>query len=75
MPSAAFKVAARCNELWAGLTDQAVIFTRDKLAEMEQEAWVCGNRRLRQQLDWEPDWPLEEGARQTVEWYQNNDWI
>ena len=75
VPSAAFKVAARCNELWAGLTDQAVIFTRDKLAEMEQEAWVCGNRRLRQQLDWEPDWPLEEGARQTVEWYQNNDWI
>ena len=75
VPSFLFKVAARMNEMWAKMTDQAVIFTRDKVAEMDQDAWVCGNERLCEELDWQPEWPLEKGAEQTVQWYREQGWL
>lgn len=75
IPSVVFKVAAEVNERWARLRDRAVIFTSDKVAEMEQDNWVCGNRRLRERIDWEPSWPLEEGLRTTADWYRQEGWL
>lgn len=75
IPSPFFKVAARANELRSKLTGNAVIFTRDKVREMDQDDWVCGNDRLCEELDWQPSWPFEDGAQQTVEWYRDNGWL
>ena len=75
IPGVAFKTAAHVSEWWGKLTDQAMIFSRDKVAEMEQDSWVCGNRRLREELDWRPEWPLERGAEQTARWYVDNGWL
>jgi nucleoside-diphosphate-sugar epimerase len=76
IPGFAFKTAAHLSEFWGRLTDQAMIFSRDKVAEMEQDSWVCGNRRLREELGWQPAWPLEErGAAQTARWYVENGWL
>ncbi|MFB6263899.1 MAG: NAD-dependent epimerase/dehydratase family protein, partial [Bradymonadaceae bacterium] len=43
VPPFLFSVGARLNEWRGTLTGRAVIFTRDKLAELEQDAWVCGH--------------------------------
>ncbi len=75
IPSFVFKTAARLNEWRAGMTGEAVIFTRDKVREMEQDDWVCGNDRLCESLAWSPEWPLERGAEQTAEWYRNQGWL
>jgi nucleoside-diphosphate-sugar epimerase len=75
VPGVLFKVAASVNETVASLRGEAAIFTRDKVAEMEKDAWVCGNRRLRDKLGWEPEWSIEEGTEQTAEWYREHDWI
>jgi len=75
VPGVLFKLAATANEAIADLRDEAVIFNRDKVAEMREEAWVCGNRRLRGELGWEPEWSLEEGMRQTARWYRDRGWL
>lgn len=75
VPEFAFRFAAQANETWARFRDQSVIFNTDKVAEMEQDAWVCGNGPLSEHLGWEPDWPLERGAEQTAEWYRERGWL
>jgi len=75
IPGLFFEAGARLNEFWGQVTDQAVIFTRDKLKEMKQDHWVCGHRELTDQLGWTPDWPLDRGARQTYEWYREHEWL
>lgn len=75
VPPLFFEAGARASELWGNLTGQAMIFTRDKLAEMKQPHWVCGHRALTELLDWEPAWPLDRGAKQTAEWYIDHGWL
>lgn len=75
VPPFLFDVGARASELWGKLTGQAMMFTRDKLAEMKQPNWVCGHRDLTELLDWSPDWPLERGAEQTAKWYVEHGWL
>lgn len=75
IPSPLFEVGARASELWGKMTNRAMIFTRDKLAEMKQEHWVCGNAALKEKLGWEPKWPFERGAEQTAKWYLENGWL
>lgn len=75
VPEFVFRVAANVNETVARLRDRAVIFNSDKVSEMEQEAWVCGNGPLREHLDWSPDWPIDQGADQAVEWYREHGWL
>lgn len=75
VPPFVFSVGARLNELRGRLMGRAVIFTRDKLAEIEQDEWVCGHEAVADSLDWRPEWPLGEGADQTAEWYREHGWL
>lgn len=75
VPTHLFSAAAWTSEMWGKLTGNAPIFNRDKLAEMQQPAWVCGHQNLTDTLGWEPEWPLERGARQTAEWYREHGWL
>lgn len=75
VPEFVFRLAANVNEAVARLRDRAVIFNTDKVAEMEQDAWVCGNGPLGEHLDWSPEWPIERGAEQTVAWYRERGWL
>ncbi|MFB6372212.1 MAG: NAD-dependent epimerase/dehydratase family protein [Bradymonadaceae bacterium] len=75
VPAFVFDVAARLNEWRADLLGgEQGMLSRDKVREMGHD-WVCGNGPLCQQLDWQPSWPLEKGARQTAQWYRDNGWL
>lgn len=75
VPRVIFSVAGHVSEAFGRLTNRAVIFNTDKVAEMSQESWVCGHEKLRELLDWEPQWPIECGARQTADWYIEEGWL
>ena len=75
VPRPLFHAAGHLSEAFGKLTSRAVIFTSDKVAEMAQESWVCGNDELCDTLDWQPEWPLAKGARQTAEWYLEKGWL
>lgn len=75
VPRAVFRVAGVASEEFGKLTRQATIFNRDKVTEMSQTSWVCGHEALTELLDWQPEWPIERGARHTAAWYLENGWL
>lgn len=75
VPRGLFHAAGRISEAFGRLTNRATIFNTDKVAEMAQSSWVCGNALLRERLDWEPQWSIERGAHQTAAWYLEEDWL
>ncbi|MFW5967396.1 MAG: NAD-dependent epimerase/dehydratase family protein, partial [Persicimonas sp.] len=61
---------------WLGrITGQSTIFNSDKVAEMSQPSWCCGNEKACELLDWQPRWSIEEGVEQTARWYRENGWL
>ncbi|RAL24798.1 hypothetical protein DL240_00885 [Lujinxingia litoralis] len=75
IPAPLFGVAAMLSEAGGRLAGVTPIFNRDKYAEMSQPSWVCGHEAIQQALGWEPTLGLEEGARQTVQWYREEGWL
>lgn len=75
VPAFVFDIAARVNEWQADvLGGDRGMLSRDKVREMGHD-WVCGNDSVCKQLDWEPSWPLDEGAEQTAQWYREHGWL
>jgi nucleoside-diphosphate-sugar epimerase len=74
-PRFAYEAAALGSELFGKVTRRAVIFDRDKLREMAQNAWVCSAESLREDLGWRPQVLAREGAKLTYEWYKSAGWL
>jgi len=51
------------------------LISRQKLLEANQPAWVCSNRKIKKELGWSPEISLEQGIRETAEWYRKHGWI
>lgn len=47
------------------------MFNRDKAAEMTQAAWVCSAEKARRELGWSAKVGLDEGLRETIDWYRS----
>ncbi|MFQ5472707.1 MAG: NAD-dependent epimerase/dehydratase family protein [Dehalococcoidia bacterium] len=75
VPRIGFDSAAFVTELFGKIVRRPVIFTRDKVREMAQSAWVCSSQTLKQDLGWEAQVDITEGARRTGQWYRDHKWI
>lgn len=51
------------------------LLNRGKIAELTAANWNCSIEAARKDLQYEPQYKLENGLKKTVEWYQNNRWI
>jgi len=51
------------------------LLCRDKIMEMEQQAWLCSNNKIKEQLSWKPLISLREGIEHTASWYVNEGWL
>ncbi|MBD3384013.1 NAD-dependent epimerase/dehydratase family protein [candidate division KSB1 bacterium] len=60
---------------WFRLQGKPALLNRDKVREMKQSSWLCSNRRAKQVLGFRPRIDLEEGLRDTAEWYKSENWI
>ena len=74
-PRFAYQLAALGSEAFGAVTRRAVIFNRDKVREMAQNAWVCSAEDLRRDLGWRADVQITEGARLTYDWYKQARWL
>lgn len=48
---------------------------RDKYHIMKQRNWVCDISSLQEELDFTPQYTLEQGVKETICWYKENGWI
>ncbi len=74
-PRFAYNAAALGSEIFGAITRRAVIFDREKVREMSQDAWVCDAQSLRDDLGWRPKVLGRQGAKLTYEWYKANRWL
>ena len=74
VPIGVVRVAAVGSELWGKLTKTPLIFTRDKVHELAAQQ-LCDGTHIRQELGFEAEVQLDEGARRTVEWYKREGWL
>lgn len=53
----------------------APLLNRDRLNELTAENWNCSIIRLKKDLGYQPEFTLEEGMRETLDWYTGNKWL
>ena len=74
-PRLAYEIGALATEAFSAVTRRPVVFTREKVREMAQPAWVVSSETLRQDLAWSPRIQIAEGARLTYDWYRRHHWL
>ncbi len=68
-------VVAALSELVAQIIRKPALLNFDKVREMREPNWVFSGEKARDQLGFTTTLSLEEGLRQTVEWYRENEWL
>lgn len=69
------KVVSLTSEQIGKLTRKNTTLNSDKYNIMKQRNWICDISPLREELDFEPAYPLEKGVEETIHWYRKNGWI
>jgi len=64
-----------CAEQWSGLSGKPGILSRDKVTEACCAGWVCDPARAERELGFRAETDLENGLRQTLEWYKEAGWL
>jgi dihydroflavonol-4-reductase len=54
---------------------QEVFFNLEKAREVVQPAWTCSVEKAMNQLGFHQQMSLDEGMRQTYQWYRENGWL
>jgi dihydroflavonol-4-reductase len=60
---------------WYRLQGKPALLNRDKVKEMKQASWLCSNNRAKKILGFRPRVDLEDGLRDTAEWYKKEKWL
>lgn len=68
---------AVCNvsERWARMRGKASTLNHDKYNILCQRNWKCDIRPLLERLEYTPEWNLERGTKETIDWYRRQGWL
>ncbi|MCQ2112418.1 MAG: NAD(P)-dependent oxidoreductase [Bacteroidaceae bacterium] len=69
------RMISTCCESFSKLTGKPSTLNRDKYKIMAQRDWTCDISPLKEILNFTPQWQLERGVKETIEWYKKENWI
>lgn len=69
------KVISAVAEGFSKLTQKPSTLNGDKYRIMCQRNWQCDISPLRDDLGFTPEWQLERGVKECMNWYKENKWI
>lgn len=75
VPFPAVRLAATAGDLVSALTGRTTLFNRNKAALARPRWWLCDASRIRDELGWRPEMPLQRGLRATYVWYVEAGWL
>jgi nucleoside-diphosphate-sugar epimerase len=75
VPPALIRGAAAASEWVMGALGRSTMFNRDKARELLAPGWLCDTEDARRELGFSAATPLEQGLRQTWQWYRNEGWL
>lgn len=70
VPWGGVKVLAGVIKSYRRLRGQPADLIDDKIRELSQCYWVCSGQKARRELGFAPQISLDEGMRQTLQWYE-----
>ncbi len=75
VPMVLVKGTGYLADLKARLTGKASIVSTDKIKEAPGPGWVCSNEKIVRKLGFRPRYDIEQGIRQSVDFYLKAGWI
>ena len=70
----AFGVALAA-EGFAALTRKPPVINRDKVRDLSERCWGCSIKRAKRELGYKPQVPIQDGLRETIDWYKREGWL
>lgn len=68
-------LGAAAGDVLARVTGTAGLLTSEKVALAKPEFWICSNERAKRELGFTPRIGLQEGFRETYDWYRAQGWL
>lgn len=62
-------------EFFGKVANKAVTLNVEKVKDITAARWVCSNEKAKRELGYNPTISLEEGFRETVDWYKMEGWL
>jgi nucleoside-diphosphate-sugar epimerase len=75
IPRAVAYGVALAAEAAAAITGKPPILNRDKVIDFSQSCWSCSIERAKRDLGYSPRIDLEQGLRETIDWYKREGWL
>jgi UDP-glucose 4-epimerase len=69
------KLIAAVSEKISSLRNTAPILNLEKLDELTAVNWSCRIELAKRDLGYQPHYLLEDGLRETLKWYRDNNWL
>jgi nucleoside-diphosphate-sugar epimerase len=66
---------AMIAEAGAAVARKPPVINRDKVTDLSQPCWACSVDRARRELGYRQQVVLEEGLRETIDWYRSEKWL
>ncbi len=68
-------LVAVVSQIFSYFKKDATILNVEKAREMIQKSWVCSVEKAKNELGYYQKIELEDGIKQTIEWYRKNQWL
>ncbi len=75
LPRWATKSILAVTHISAGLVGKSTFICPDKGNEYLTEAWLCSSEKLQKTTGWRAKRNIEDGVRDTADWYRENGWL
>lgn len=75
VPLSVLKLISIVSEELSKITKKPSTLNRDKYKIMRQRNWECDIKPLIEDLGFSPEYNLEKGLGESVEWYKQNHWL
>ena len=70
------KIVTDISDWWARhITKRPATLNKDKYHIMAQRDWSCDITPMLTELEYQPQYDLERGVKETVKWYKDNNWL
>ena len=74
-PLIVLKVVSLLAEFWAKRRGVTSTLNSDKYRIMKQRNWQCDITPAIEELDYSPEYNLEQGVKETIAWYKEKGWL
>jgi len=68
-------LVAAIAQFFAMFSSKPATFNLEKARDFVQQYWTCDISKAKQELGYSQEISLEEGMKQTIDWYKSEKWL